>query len=53
LATRASQALFFEGKFLGTSELTSPPSNVNNRLTEGVKGYFFRSSRFAQVWNTM
>ncbi|KNC70104.1 hypothetical protein SARC_17370, partial [Sphaeroforma arctica JP610] len=40
--------MVFVHMFLGTDELTSPPTNVNNRLTVGVKNYFFNSSRYAQ-----
>eukprot|EP00124_Ichthyophonus_hoferi_P002813 Ihof_evm2s211 gene=Ihof_evmTU2s211 len=46
---KAAEALFFEGKFLGTDELTAPPNNVNNRLAVGVMNYFSNSLRYAQV----
>eukprot|EP01134_Creolimax_fragrantissima_P003539 CFRG3539T1 len=45
---KSAEALFGYGKFLGTDVLTAPPTSVNNRLTVGLKEYFFNSSRYAQ-----
>eukprot|EP00123_Amoebidium_parasiticum_P015581 comp23044_c1_seq1/m.36874 comp23044_c1_seq1/g.36874 ORF comp23044_c1_seq1/g.36874 comp23044_c1_seq1/m.36874 type:complete len:672 (-) comp23044_c1_seq1:201-2216(-) len=45
---KSAEVLFWEGKYLGTDELTSPPNNINNRLAVGLKNYFFRASRYQQ-----
>eukprot|EP00124_Ichthyophonus_hoferi_P004051 Ihof_evm1s403 gene=Ihof_evmTU1s403 len=41
-----AKKLFWDGRYLGTNELTAPITNINNRLAVGVKDYYYKASRY-------
>ena len=47
---KAATELFWDGRFLGTDELTAPATITDNRLAVGVRNYFYNTCRFSKVW---
>ncbi|KNC77865.1 hypothetical protein SARC_09686 [Sphaeroforma arctica JP610] len=45
---KTATELFWDAHALGTDELTANVTNVNNKLTQGVKKYFLNSLRYHQ-----
>eukprot|EP01135_Chromosphaera_perkinsii_P000264 Nk52_evm33s62 gene=Nk52_evmTU33s62 len=45
----SAKLLFWEGKYLGTTDLTVPANNVNNRLARTLEDHFLKGCRFPQM----